>query len=98
MDAYIYQAALLCEECAEACREKMDREGNNPDCFPDGPYVDGGGESDSPEHCDCCHAFLENPLTTDGMEYVRSACLERDPTERNLATTVWAPFYGVSHV
>lgn len=41
------------------------------DRFPKGPYADGGGEADTPQHCDACQTFLENPLTDDGREYVK---------------------------
>src|SRR3954469_15157799 len=40
------------------------------DKFPKGPYENGGGEADTPQHCDQCMAFLENPLTEDGCAYV----------------------------
>jgi hypothetical protein len=36
------------------------------DELPKGPYGNGGGETDSPQHCDACGCFLQNPLTTDG--------------------------------
>ena len=74
MDAYIFQAALLCTDCANAvfatseapadCREDSDN-------YPQGPYSNGGGEADCPQHCDHCGLFLENPLTPDGDTYVR---------------------------
>jgi hypothetical protein len=38
--------------------------------YPKGPEADGGGEADSPQNCCVCGAFLENPLTSDGYEYV----------------------------
>jgi len=104
MDVFIYQGALLCEECGisqqEEIQERVGPDWKNqlrvsPDVYPQGPYCDGGGEADSPQHCDHCGVFLENPLTTDGRRYVEEALLERDPTERCLAVTVWAPFYGV---
>lgn len=46
------------------------------DDLPKGPYVDGGGEADTPQHCDGCSAFLENPLTQDGMNYVVDKLME----------------------
>lgn len=99
MNAYIYQAALWCEDCAREIRERLTAEGKAPedpsdetsfdsDAFPKGPFPDGGGEADTPQHCDggetCCNAeslfdgtkvgaFLENDLTDEGMEYVREA-------------------------
>ena len=84
MDAYIYQEALLCSDCAQKIlqdREQDDAENgddystdpcNNSDCCPQGPRTDGGGKSDCPEHCDLCYQFLKNPLTGDGERYVRS--------------------------
>lgn len=80
MNAYVYQAALLCEHCArqvmkepipehvrEAIAEGLDYDSDD---WPCGPYEHGGGEADSPQHCDRCHVFLENPLTADGVAYV----------------------------
>ena len=40
--------------------------------WPQGPYPDGGGEADTPQHCDTCSVFLENSLTDDGREYVNA--------------------------
>ena len=86
MDAYIYRAALLCADCAEPIREELCREadssiqlmetGCDSDGFPMGPYANGGGEADCPQHCDRCGLFLENPLTPDGDTYVREAAAE----------------------
>jgi hypothetical protein len=87
MDAYIYQADIYCESCGKAIRAKLDAEGRTPanvsdertfdsDDYPKGPYSDGGGESDIPQHCGnylACGVFLENPLTHDGEQYVRQA-------------------------
>lgn len=83
MNVYIYAAALHCEECGEAIRDTLTREGKAPanpdnessydsDNFPKGPYANGGGEADCPQHCDSCRAFLDNPLTPDGVDYVRA--------------------------
>lgn len=82
MNAYMYQAALYCEECATAIKHRLDLDGKTPtlpddertfdsDDYPKGPYADGGGESDIPAHCDACGLFLRNPLTSDGEQYVR---------------------------
>jgi hypothetical protein len=78
---YVYQAALLCEPCGEAVKAELDRVANlggnvafnrrwDSDDYPNGPHGNGGGEADSPQHCDHCHAFLDNPLTGDGEAYV----------------------------
>jgi hypothetical protein len=83
MDVYVYQAALVCDDCGEAAKEACDANGDentgDSDDYPQGPVADGGGEADCPQHCDHCGVFLENPLTSDGMEYVREA------VERNYA-------------
>ena len=84
MNAYIYQADLLCESCAceviEELRKKnqwpdnvQDESTYDSDDYPKGPYSDGGGEADCPQHCGNCGLFLENPLTLEGENYVIEA-------------------------
>lgn len=84
MQAYIFAAALLCEACGDNVRADLQAKGRAPedpdnestydsDDYPKGPYSDGGGEADTPQHCDHCGGFLENPLTRDGYAYVREA-------------------------
>lgn len=83
----MYCAALYCEDCGEDIRKQLDAEGKAPadrddessfdsDQYPKGPYGDGGGEADTPQHCDSCGLFLENPLTPDGDAYVREKAKE----------------------
>lgn len=71
---YVYQSALYCEPCGEAVEHDVFAAGvfesADSDDAPQGPYADGGGEADSPQHCDACGAFLDNPLTGDGVAYV----------------------------
>jgi hypothetical protein len=100
-DVYVYQAALYCEPCGEAIRERLTKEGSAPEDpsdegsfdsgdFPKGPFADSGGEADSPQHCDACGEFLENPLTQEGLDYVAEAA------ERGSAVAKeWAEFYGI---
>lgn len=85
MKAYIFQAALICETCAREFMARnvkpahvdMDDESSyDSDEWPKGPYSNGGGEADTPQHCDMCGTFLENPLTPDGDAYVRAAAAE----------------------
>src|SRR6516164_8054322 len=99
IDAYVYQAALLCRDCAVATMNEFELHNmfcgstcglaawphswQESDYYPQGPYANGGGEADSPQHCDACGVFLENPLTPDGTRYVRSSS--------TLATAVGAP-------
>lgn len=84
MDVYIYQADIYSAEAGEAIRARLTAEGKAPadindessydsDAFPKGPYPNGGGEADTPQHCDDTGEFLENPLTPVGDAYVRAA-------------------------
>lgn len=81
MEAYIYNADIYCADCTAQIKADLDRDGQKPanvkdecsydsDQYPKGPYDDGGGEADCPQHCARCHVFLDNPLTTDGVKYV----------------------------
>jgi|SRR5580692_1936962 hypothetical protein len=104
--AYVYRAALYCEVCADKLHEKIFAETPtkvpsakeiascdlcwDSDDYPAGPYCDGGGEADCPQHCHMCGEFLENPLTSDGVAYVREAC--REPNQ--LACVEWLDFYA----
>lgn len=104
MRAFIYQAALLCEDCGEARRAALKAGGRSPENpndessydsndYPKGPFD--AGESDSPDHCDHCGAFLENPLTPDGVTYVKAA-VEKIGDERfHQATRIlWRDSYS----
>jgi hypothetical protein len=83
MNVFLSCAALLCADCGEKRRtalrhtmpagfEQDEESTYDSDHFPKGPYPNGGGEADSPQHCDHCGVFLENPLTPDGDAYVRA--------------------------
>jgi len=80
MYAYMYRAAFLCEECGESKQKELKGTGaessGESDVYPQGPYPDGGGEADSPQHCDSCEKFLQNPLTSEGDDYVRESYSE----------------------
>lgn len=82
MDAYIYAAALYCSDCAATIKRDKVEPGHVRECdessydsgeWPKGPYPRGGGESDTPSHCDGCGVFLENPLASGGIDYVLDA-------------------------
>jgi hypothetical protein len=110
MDAYVFQAALYCNDCGEALVRDLRQRGvedtDDSNDFPQGPYPEGGGEADTPQHCDngahCLGAesiggrrvgaFLENPLTSDGEAYVREslATAPGSPLAR-----FWAEHYGI---
>ena len=106
MNAYIYQAALYCERCGNEIRERLTAEGKAPanpddeitydsDDFPKGPYPDGGGEADCPQHCDSCNCHLENPATADGANHIRQSVLDflcsNDGAEDVIET--WRAYY-----
>ncbi len=94
MDAYIYNADIYCEECASDIRLDLPvptyPEPWDTNDYPSGPYADGGGEADYPQHCGSCELFLENPLTKDGQDYVL-----RHVKDRLQLTIVqeWLAFY-----
>ena len=100
MNAYKYQAALLCEHCAEDIRDHLhpdvladaDKNGHS-DIAPQGPYSDGGGEADCPQHCDICGLFLENPLTDAGYAYVRE--MASDKSSHTSVINEWKAFYEI---
>jgi hypothetical protein len=53
MNAYIYRAALICEACALQFiknNPSVENTGDS-DSYPQGPHAQGGGEADSPQHC-----------------------------------------------
>jgi hypothetical protein len=96
MNAYIYQAALWCAECGADMAHELERDGHkdsgDSDDFPQGPYMNGGGEADCPQHCECCGEHLENPLTQEGGEYVRKA-LADETGDRDVLRT-WRDYYA----
>lgn len=101
MRVFLYQAALFCPPCGTFLRKRLecvapadigDESSYDSDSFPKGPYSHGGGYADTPQYCDACHIFLENPLTPDGFGYVQ----ERLDSERpNAVLAAWAEFYGM---
>jgi hypothetical protein len=116
MQVYMFCAALLCEECGVKARtahrhsmpvdfDQDDESSYDSDNFPKGPYPDGGGEADTPQHCDRCSVFLENPLTGDGYAYVREAVENGHDALasggalrivwRNPVVKQWSEFYGI---
>lgn len=105
MKAYAFRAALYCEDCAQAIR-RVTNKSLDSDVYPQGPYESGGGESDTPQHCDQCGVFLENPLTDDGRAYVveclasqgDAAGYESEPAQEGDSAVVeeWRKFYGIT--
>lgn len=93
-EAYIYAADIWCADCAAPFRECLPSDMDS-DRYPQGPYAEGGGEADTPQHCAGCGEFLENPLTRDGERYVREAIAEHEETGRGTLAILemWRDFY-----
>lgn len=115
MSCYIYAADIYCEACAERIKASLDADGLTPNdlqsydsnFYPKGPFEEGGGESDSPQHCgshrNCLEAielenglkigkFLGNPLTGHGLAYVRELLADEPHNE---VARMWAEFYNI---
>lgn len=104
---YVYQAAVYCEPCGTTIRERLTAEGRAPadprdeysynsGDYPKGPEPVSEHEADSPQHCDACGEFLENPLTCEGLDYVREAVTEGlKRGGKSVAVTTWRAFYGI---
>jgi len=109
MSVYVYQAALLCNDCGCAKRNMIAAEypelvPQNPaeessydsDEFPKGPYDSDSNDSDSIQHCDHCGVFLENPLTNEG--YASLYEMVRKALNEGKCSDVlreWIDFYDV---
>lgn len=120
MNVYVYKADIYCKDCGELIRRKIasrdivnsgvapadpdDETSYDSDEFPKGPFPDGGGEADSPQHCGehgrCVNAIrlqdkmsigvmLENDLTAYGMNFVKEAIAEGGEVAK-----LWAEFYA----
>jgi hypothetical protein len=76
----------------DECKARGIADDGDSNEYPQGPYPNGGGEADSPQHCGSCHAFLENPLTGDGNDYVLSYIAD-DPERENAVTNEWREYY-----
>ena len=90
MEGYIYQADIYCADCAKKYRIG-EKDSGDSDQFPQGPYDNGGGESDFPQHCGNCNLFLENPLTSYGEKYVIAAA--KDALGGDVAKE-WKDYYS----
>ena len=103
--AYIYCADIYCEECGEKIKADLDAKGQRPanpndertfdsDEYPKGPYDNGGGEADTPQHCGNCHKPLLNDLTDEGVKYVLEYLKEyvehEGGTDNNSVLDGWA--------
>lgn len=65
------------------------------DQFPKNAGEDGGGESDTPQHCGCCGVFLENPLTNAGLHYAIDQLIQHSEDAGDTdCLPQWREFYG----
>ena len=89
MNAYIYNAALWCEECAKAIKTTLANSSYMPEDpsdessydsgdYPKGPFSDGGGEADSAQHCDAGPDCFNAETLSDGRKI--GTWLENDLT------------------
>lgn len=99
MHAYVYKAALWCPTCGLAHRTRLpippgadanDESTWDSDVWPKGPYAEGGGEADSPQHCEGCGVFLENPVTDNGLDALYDA-----HAEGKQLPPAWIDFYDL---
>lgn len=89
---FIYQADIFCSDCGNAIINRLEATGAiETDDSDDFPQEETLSESDTPDHCAGCGCFLENPLTPDGVAYVREA-LER-ATGNPIVLETWREFY-----
>jgi hypothetical protein len=95
VDAFIYQADLICPACAKKINARLSPDqlaSEDSDDAPQGPFADGGGEADRPQHCGMCGEHLENPLTGAGYEYVEEC--SRDRSSHCDVIRCWRQYYG----
>lgn len=98
MKAYVYRADIYCEDCGKDIIGKLGHENElsfDSERWPQGPFLEGGGEADTPQHCGSCGTFLENPLTVDGYRYVAEQLDAYRTTGMGSLPTLhqWAEFY-----
>lgn len=108
-EVYVYKAALYCKPCGDGIKQRLAMNGKavpenldetqyDSDVYPKGPYPNGGGEADSPQHCDNCGRFLDNPLTQEGYNYVNEAIAAHEKSGRGNEEVLneWVSFYGIN--
>lgn len=79
---------------ADLCRMVHDNGSGRE--LPDGPFPDGGGAADCPQHCDKCQAFLQNDLTDAGEAWLKQTMADAVTAGRITGTVhQWAQFYGL---
>ena len=95
MEAYIYQADIHCADCNDKVVDCLEKRGikkteHDSDAWPQGPYSNGGGEADYPQHCCQCNVFMKNSLTSYGVDYVKHWVKQTPQSE---VTKEWQDYY-----
>lgn len=102
--AYIYQADVWCDTCADEIMEKIRKE--HPEMVPEDPmddrqfdsddwpkgYLPEHEESDGPDNCAGCREFLRNQLTQEGYRYLQGI-LNEHGKELPEPAQEWADHY-----
>jgi len=72
---YAYQGALYCEECGRRLIKFLGSKEDSGDSsdYPQGPYLDGGGEADAPQFCDSGE-YCPNAFASPGRGVRKSGC------------------------
>jgi hypothetical protein len=101
----IYKADVYCIDCTkrisagiQAAGFAVVRNGGTTGKLSDVELLDSdnfpqtcmNGEADSPQHCASCNEFLENPLTTDGYNWLRNECATKPDS---ITVQMWAEYY-----
>lgn len=100
MDIFIFKGDIICEDCAKYIEDMIRKYApenvghNSTTKWPQGPFPNGGGEADCPQHCSECHMFLENPLTDEGYRYVRERLALLGSMGSKIRTQ-WRKFYDI---
>lgn len=94
---YAYNADVFCDDCGHAIIQELRGGQEDTGDSNEYPQYAHNDESDCPQHCADCHEFLENALTTDGIDYVKDAimCDIETGSSDSIACTVWGPYYGI---
>ncbi len=92
--SWIHKAAIYCGDCKPDSRCSDDRCGDS-ECCPQ-PVFSTNDESDTPQHCAACKAFLQNALTGDGFKRLRENL--SSPLSNEEVRAEWRSFYGLDRL
>lgn len=110
---YIYKADVYCDDCGGMLRaslqskpedvpvDVLDHYSYDSDDYPKEADIE-NKESDYPQHCAACHVFLQNPLTSEGYDYVKEKLNEtgmQSIYQGNVSISLkeWATWYNFTY-